>query len=327
MAEVSSAALDLELLRTFISVVQQGTLGAAAVQRNRTLSAISMQIKRLEEVLDTRLLIRGARGVVPTPAGEGLLREARELLRQHDNLLARFTGRGLSGKVRFGLPEDYASELVGQILPEFLASHPDVLIEAVTATSGELAEQLKRGELALAVALDQPHDLKGGEPLWKTAPVWAGARELRLDESQPLALALHPPNCPYRAIGVAALDAIERSWYPVFTCTSINALETAIAAGLAVGILDRQRLTPAMRELGEAEGLPALQPCEAQLHFGKRIPRGSRPAVDALAALVRERLLQRGPWRAPERSGWIVPGENSGTHHRYKNATAGEGKS
>ncbi|SHF28832.1 DNA-binding transcriptional regulator, LysR family [Modicisalibacter ilicicola DSM 19980] len=296
MTEVSTGALDLEALRSFVVVAQQGTLAAAADQRNRTVSAISMQIKRLEEHLDTRLLLRGARGVSPTPTGEALLREARELLRQHDNLLARFTGRGLSGTVRFGLPEDYASELVGQILPEFLASHPDVLLEAVTATSGELIKRLQRGELTLAVLLDRQNRLRGGEPLWRTTPVWAAAREARLEGDQPLPLALHPVDCPYRALGVEALEAIGRAWYAVFTSTSINALETAVESGLAVGILDRRRLTPAMRVLDESDGLPSLHGGEAKLYFGQRIAADSRPAVEALAALLRERLHRRAPW-------------------------------
>ena len=296
MSEVSPGVLDLEALRSFVVVTQLGTLAAAADQRHRTISAVSMQIKRLEERLGTRLLVRGARGVYPTPAGEALLREARELLRQHDNMLARFTGRGLSGKVRFGLPEDYARELVGQILPEFLAIHPDVLLEAVTATSGELVRQLERGELTLAVLLDRQNRLKGGEAMWRTAPVWAAAREMRVDLEQPLPLALHPVNCPYRATGVEALEAIGRAWYPVFTSTSIHALETAVEAGLAISILDRQRLTPAMRVLDESDGLPSMEGGEAKLYFGRRIAKSSRPAVEALADLLRERFHQRAPW-------------------------------
>ncbi|WP_192035824.1 LysR substrate-binding domain-containing protein [Halomonas sp. YLGW01] len=297
MSETSSGTLDLESLRSFLVVAQLGTLAAAAEQRHRTVSAISMQIKRLEERLATRLLIRGARGMTPTPAGEALLREARALLGQHDRLLARFTGQGLSGRVRFGMPEDFARELVGQILPEFLARHPDVLLETVTATSGALAKRLERGELTLAVLLDRPYRLEGGEALWRTSPVWAAAREYVLDPEQPLPLGLHPVDCPYRAIGLEALEAEGRSWYAVFTSTSVNALETAVESGLAIGVLDRERLTPAMRELGPADGLPALTGAEVRLHLGQRMSAASKPAVEALAALLHERLYQRGLWR------------------------------
>ncbi|SHK88381.1 LysR substrate-binding domain-containing protein [Halomonas caseinilytica] len=293
MAEGISDSLDLEALRSFVAVARLGTLAAAAEQRHRTVSALSMQIKRLEARLDTTLLIRGARGVSPTPSGEALLGEARELLRRHDGLVARISGRGLSGRVRFGMPEDYASRLVGRLLPDFLARHPDVVLEAVTAPSGELARRLERGELSMIVALDRPHRLSGGEPLWRSTPVWAGARELVLTPEQPLPLALHPEDCPYRQLGVEALSAMDRPWHAVFTSTSIHAVETAVESGLAVSILERDRLTPAMRELGAAEGLPVLRGCEAQLYYGRQVSAASWPAVEALGELVKRQLGQR----------------------------------
>ncbi|PXX96706.1 LysR family transcriptional regulator [Halomonas sp. LBP4] len=302
MSEVMASALDLESLRSFQVAAQLGSLGAAAQQRHRTTSAISMQIKRLEEVLGTRLLERGPRGVTPTAAGEALLQESRELLRLHDGMLSRFTGRGLGGKVRLGLPEDYARELLVDVLPDFIARHPDVLLEAVTATSGELARQLTRSQLALAVVLDRPHPLPGGVSLWRTTPVWAGPRVGRLTERASIPLALHEVDCPYRELAVEALEAAGTPWHAVFTSTSIHAVEKAVEAGLAISVIDRERLTSAMRELGRDEGLPPLPPCEARLHVGKRIEEASRPAVEALAALLRERLHERGPWRAAPRS-------------------------
>ncbi|MBB3141364.1 LysR substrate-binding domain-containing protein [Halomonas organivorans] len=293
MAEVSPQALDLEALRSFVAVARLGSLAAAAAERHRTVSALSMQIKRLEARLESRLLVRGARGMTLTASGETLLGEARELLRHHDGLVARVSGRGLTGRVRFGMPEDYASRLVGRLLPDFLAQHPDVVLEAVTATSGELARRLERGELSLIVALDRPHRLSGGEPLWRTMPVWAGARELALAPDAPLPLALHPVDCPYRQLGIEALDGSGRSWHAVFTSTSIHAVETAVEAGLAVSILERDRLTPAMRELGEADGLSPLPGCQAELHYGRRVTAASWPAVEALGTLIKARLGQR----------------------------------
>lgn len=298
MSEVSIAMLDLELLRTFQSAVQLGSLAAAAEQRHRTVSAISMQIKRLEAQLDARLLERGPRGVVPTATGEALLQEARELLRLHDGILARYAGRGLRGKVRFGLPEDYARELLGDVLPEFTSRHPEVLLQAVTATSGELARQLGRSRLDLAVVLDRPIPLSGGEPLWRTTPVWAAPRAANLTERASLPLALHEVDCPYRTLAAEALERLGRPWHAVFTSTSIHAIERAVERGLAISVLDRERLTPAMRELGAAEGLPGLDRCEARLHFARPVDPGSRPAAEALADLLRERLRGRGPWRS-----------------------------
>lgn len=303
MTEVITSTLDLELLRSFQAAARLGSYAAAAQQRHRTVSAISMQIKRLEEVLDSRLLERGPRGVRPTVIGEALLQESRELLRLHDGMLSRFTGRGLGGKVRFGLPEDYARELLADVLPEFIAHHPDVQLEIVTATSGELVRQLTRSQLALAVILDRPHPLPGGEALWQTSPVWAGPRVGKLTERASLPLALHEVDCPYRQLAIEALEAAGTPWHAVFTSTSIYAMEKAVEAGLAISVIDRERLTPAMRELGQDEGLPALRPCKARLHVGKHLDEASRPAVDALASLLRDRLSGCGPWRIGSRPG------------------------
>ena len=298
MSDRTGAALDLEALRSFVVVAQLGSFAAAAEHRHRTVSALSMQIKRLEERLDSRLLVRGSRGVTPSPAGELLLGEARELLRQHDGLISRLTGKGLSGRVRFGMPEGYAPHLVEQVLPDFVAAHPNVLLEAVTAPSGELANRLERGELSLVVALDRPHRLTGGTPLWQTSPVWAASREFVLDPAAPLPLALHPLNCPFRALGVEALESMGREWSAVFTSTSIHAVEKAVEVGLAISILDRQRLTPAMRMLTGEDGVPELAGSEARLYFSRRIAAASWPAVEALAELLRQRLEGVGPWQA-----------------------------
>lgn len=301
MNEVSNQAIDLELLRSFQVAAQLGSLAAAAEQRHRTLSAISMQIKRLETMLNSRLLERGPKGVTPTATGESLLRESRELLRMHDALLARFTGRGLGGKVRLGLPEDYAAELLTGILPDYIASHPDVLLEVVTGTSGELARQITRSQLALAVVLDRPHDLKGGQDLWQTTPVWVGPRVGQLTNRSSVPLALHEVECPYRALAIETLDSAGMPWHAVFTSTSIHAVENAVGSGLAVGVIDRERVTPGMRELGEGDGLPPLRPCMARLHIARQLPAPSRPAVEALAELLHERLFERGPWWAAPR--------------------------
>ncbi|WP_346796812.1 LysR family transcriptional regulator [Halomonas sp. Bachu 37] len=297
MSEPTAPTLDLELLRSFQAAAQHGSLAAAARERHRTLSAISMQIKRLEDALDTQLLERGSRGVTPTAVGEALLQESRELLRIHDGMLSRFSGRALVGKVRLGLPEDYAREMLGNVLTDFMAYHPDVLLEVVTATSGELARQMSRSQLALSVMLDRPHALPDGEKLWETTPVWAGPKVGEITARAYLPLALHEVDCPYRALAMDALQAMGKPWHAVFTSTSIHAIEKAVEMGLAISVLDRERLTPAMRELGEAEGLPPLKPCVAKLFFARHIEPGSRAAVEALATLLREHLSVRGPWR------------------------------
>ncbi len=302
MIKVKGADLDMALLRSFQLVVQLGSLAAAAEQQHKTLGAVSLQMKRLEERLETRLLERGRRGVTLTPSGESLLQASRELLRQHDALVDRFTGRGLEGRLQLGVPEDYASELMTGVLPLFLDRHPAVRLEVVTGASGDLARRIERDRLAMAIILDRPRNLPGGTPLWQTTPVWAAARINALGERSSLPLALHETHCPYRQLALETLTRAGVSWHVVFTSTSIHAIEDAVAAGLAVSVLDRERLTPGMRELGEADDLPPLQPCRASLHRAARVESSAGPAADALAALLTEQLTDRGPWRSQTRT-------------------------
>ena len=174
-----------------------------------------------------------------------------------------------------------------------MARHPEVVLEAVTATSGELVSELEKGRLSLVVALDRPQRLTGDIPLWRTSPVWAGARQLSLLPGQPLPLALHPVNCPCRHLGIEALEAAGRPWRAVFTSTSLHAVEAAVESGLALSVLEQERLTPAMRQPGEAEGLPPLQGCQAELHYGRHVPATSRQAVQALGEMLTEYLTWR----------------------------------
>lgn len=289
--------LDLELLRTFQVVAQSGSLAAAAQARHRTLSAISMQMKRLETELDARLLERGSRGVSLTSSGELLLSEARELLRVHDTLISRFSGERLSGRVRLGIPEDYARELLDDTLPQFIARYPGIVLDVTTDNSGRLARALKKRQLDLAIVLDHAAGLEGGETLWHPTPVWAAPRQGALHREAVVPLAVHPEECPYRHLATEALDSAQRAWRTIFTSTSIHAVEKAIETGMAIGVLDRERVTTAMRALDESDGMPPIRRCIARLHFSPAIDDASRPAVEALAQLLRERLLGRGPWQ------------------------------
>ncbi|MGM8852192.1 LysR substrate-binding domain-containing protein [Salinicola halophyticus] len=298
-----SHTLDLELLRTFQVVAQTGSLAATAEVRHRTLSAISMQMKRLETELDVRLLDRGSRGVTLTSSGDVLLSEARELLRVHDTLVSRFNGERLSGRVRLGIPEDYARELLDDTLPQFMARYPGILLDVTTDTSGRLARALGKRQLDLAIVLDHAMGLEGGETLWHPTPVWAGPVQGALHRETVVPLAVHPEQCPYRHLATEALDAAQRPWRAIFTSTSIHAVEKAIETGMAIGVLDRERVTTAMRALDESDGMPPLRRCIARLHFAKAIDNASQPAVDALAQLLRERLQGRGPWQRDALSG------------------------
>ncbi|WP_162617979.1 LysR substrate-binding domain-containing protein [Salinicola halophilus] len=284
---MTDRTLDIELLRTLHMAGSLGTLRATAIRRHCTLGAVSQQIKRLEHQLDRQLLVRFKTGVQLTAEGEQLIAQSLALLAEHDALLERLSHRSTQGVVRVGLPDDYVPQVLDSLLPALRQSVPRVRLQVTTANSLALRRLVARGELDLAIALCADGDASSpGLPLWRTQPVWAGAAGNELHRLDPLPLALHPVDCAYRAIGLAALNAAGRRWETVFASTSVAAVESAVANGLAVSILNRARLTGAMQVLGSREGFSTLPECLACLIESPDVAAQDGAAV----ALVKSRL-------------------------------------
>ncbi|HET8729339.1 MAG TPA: LysR family transcriptional regulator [Alphaproteobacteria bacterium] len=261
-----SQSFDIDVLRTFRTVAQLGQFRAAAFHLNKTQSAVSMQIRRLEEQIGGRLLERDNRRIVLTPAGEDLLHHAGELLVAHDRIVASLDGGRTVGRIRFGLPEEYAGALLRRILPLFAAEHPDVQLELETAPSGTLREAVTGGRLDLALIVQQRRQVTDrDEILWHTTPVWVGPAGRRMSLEDPLPVALHLDRCPYRHAALEALSAAGRRWRTVLTSQSSAAVEACVEAGLALSVIDRSRVTSAMAVLGSADGLPDLAPHDVTL--------------------------------------------------------------
>lgn len=174
----------------------------------------------------------------------------------HDDLVDRLAAHSVGGVVRLGLPEIYTPRLLDDLLPRLHRAHPSLSLQVRTESSGALRRLLEDDALDIAVLVAAASQPQVGLPLWRTRPVWVAGTRATLSAGD--ALALHPPDCPYRQLGLNLLDAAQRAWAPAFTTASMAAIEAAVGAGVAVGILDRSRLTPRMRELTPRDGLPAL---------------------------------------------------------------------
>ncbi|WP_456268777.1 LysR substrate-binding domain-containing protein [Kushneria sp. AK178] len=284
---MADRTLDIELLRTLHMAGSLGTLRATATRRHCTLGAVSQQIKRLEQQLDRQLLVRFKTGVQLTTDGEQLIAQSLALLAEHDALLERLSHRSTQGTVRLGLPDDYVPGVLDSLLPALRRSMPRVRLQVTTANSLELRRTVERGELDLAIALYADRETPmPGPPLWRTQPVWAGSTCHELHQLNPLPLALYPTDCTYRAIGLAALNESGRRWETVFASTSVTAIESAVRNGLAVSVLNRERLTGEMQILGAREGFLPLPECLACLIESPEVATHDRAAVD----LVKHRL-------------------------------------
>lgn len=279
--------IDIELLRTFHAIVRFGQFLAASSFLNKSPSAVSLHVRRLEALAGGRLLERDNQTVNLTPLGRRFALQSAELLLLHDRMLASFSTPVASGRVRLGISEEYAGAVLGCTLPHLTADFPHIELEVETGSSGRLNTRLQRGQLDLAL-LVEPVEATAAEArciktLGITQPVWVAAHDYRLDLARPVPLALHGKGCPYRSVAIDALSRLGRRWRVVIMSAGVTALETAIEAGLAIGIADRAQVRPGMRILTTADGLPELPMHELRLMLA---PGKSSEAGEVVAGLI-----------------------------------------
>ncbi|MDR5774476.1 MULTISPECIES: LysR substrate-binding domain-containing protein [unclassified Caballeronia] len=277
------AVLDIELLRTFHAVARLGKFRSAAEFVHKSPAAISIHIQRLEAIAGGRLLDRDNQAVTLTVLGKRLLSSTSELLNAHDRVLQDFHGKALAGRVVLGVPDEYASHVIRDILPGFSTTWPNVVLEVRTAPSLKLRDQVGRGKLDVALLVQPIKASRPAEVLTVTTPVWVGSAAFTLDESRPLPLALYAEPCPYRAAMTDALERAGRTWRVILDSASSQAIKACVESGLAVTLLDRARVSEEMRVLDK---LPRVVDHEVVL-MRDAGGRGSE-AIDLLIATLRE---------------------------------------
>lgn len=271
--------LDIDLLRTLVAIADAGSFTAAAERVGRTQSAVSMQMRRLEEQLERPLFERDGRSVTFTATGQDLLVYARRILRLQDAALSSLRQPEMEGVVRIGIPDDYVGVFMPPILARFAQSHPRVQVDLRCDTSDSLRDTILAGEIDLAVvtcgALTDE-----SQPLRKESVVWAAPRDHRVEDEPVLPLALFAAPCHVRETTISALDAMDRLHRIAYVSPSLMGLFAAVNAGLALTTIGRSALLPGMRILGPTEGFPTLPDIVLTL---ERTPRERSAAIEALA--------------------------------------------
>lgn len=276
--------LPTDLLRTFIAVVELGGHSKAGAVLGRSQPAISLQIRRLEDLVRTPLLAQEGRAIHPTPAGEALLSYAREMVRINDEAVRYFHRSDMTGVLRIGLPTDYAVAFLQGTLTGFLHNHPDVDLEIHCDLSRELHQLLRSDELDIIVATMPTARMPYLSRAWVEQPVWAASASLALKDTRPVPLGAHLEGCDYRARMIDVLDAAARRWRIVYTGPGISGLQNAVLNGLCVTALTQATMLPGMRELTEAEGFPKLEPLRIGLFY--KHPRLSAAGLQLVSDLV-----------------------------------------
>jgi DNA-binding transcriptional LysR family regulator len=274
-----AASLDLDQLRTFVAIAETGSFTRAGDVVFKTQSAVSMQMRRLEERIGKPIFARDGRASRLTEEGERLLAYARRIVRLADETVAAFDDTELSGSIRLGTPDDYADRFLPEVLARFSRSNPRVEVTVTCEPSNELFRQAAIGEVDLAIVTAcgaGPVEVVRQEPL-----LWVGSAQHDTAAEEVLPLALSKAPCMWRDAAVAALTGVGRRYRVLYQSSNATAVSAAVLAGLAVSVLAESALRRGMRVLGEADGLPRLPNCEIGIIRAAR--RADAPIVKALA--------------------------------------------
>ena len=271
--------LDTDQLRSFLAIVDTGSFTRAAERVNKTQSAVSMHVKRLEERLGRTLFVKHGRGAKLSADGERLVEHARRMLQIEAAALSDLGARGLSGRVTLGMPDDYVEPFLPDIVARFTRKHPNVEMSVVCEPSTVLAERFRTGEVDLAVVTDCER-IRGTEIIREEPLLWvAGLRAGPIEEQRPLPLALSSPSCTWRGMALAALErrGIEARLFLV--SSNYAAIAPIVQAGLALTVLPRAVVGRGQRIVPPEAGLPVLPACRVGLLRG---PAGHSGEADAL---------------------------------------------
>lgn len=279
----ASVHLDSDLLRTFVAVAEAGNVTRAADRLGRTQSAVSMQIRKLESIVEDTLFERGSRGVKLTRKGETLIGNARRIVSLLEETATSLRGPPLDGPVRIGIPEEYGFTVLAQALGEFSKRHPRVEITVRFARSAVQAAALDAGELDLAIVFEW-ENFTESEILMVDPTVWVTSALNPRHEETPLPVALYPDSVWCRDFAVKSLEKRNIAYRVAYSSDTSGGLKLAAASGLALAPLSRSNIPPGCRELTAAEGFGVIDAAHVVL---RRRPNATGAAIDGMAEAIR----------------------------------------
>jgi DNA-binding transcriptional LysR family regulator len=258
--------VDTLQLKSFVAIAETGTFGQAAATVSRTQSALSLQIKKLEEQLGCELFDRSGRRVLLTPQGEIFLGYARRMIQLQWEAFSRLREPDMEGEIRFGTPEDFATHYLPTVLASFRQHHPRVKLNVTCDLTLNLLDGFHRGDYEVILAKRDPQRVKGGTKVWREPLVWAAADGYMPEER--LSLVLSPQPCIYRDRALAALDRAKRSWHISYTSPSLAGTIAAVKAGIGITVLPAHMIPEGIHPIRKETKLPHL--ADAELALMKR---------------------------------------------------------
>lgn len=285
---------DTILLRTFAAICDSGSFTKAAREVNLTQSAVSLHVKRLEDQVGSRLILRKARGLRLTEDGELLLSYARRILALHQEAEKRLGRKGPRGLIRIGAPEYFDLHTLASLLGQFATRYPAIELQTELGIGPDIATLLDEGELDLAI-LSREIGEGDGVVLSRERRVWAAGREMQLDPDKPLPLALYPAFCGWRRLALERLDQAGRAWTLAVQSAGTAGILAALDAGLAITIFPEYGLPNTLKSLSGSEALPALPDFEFVLRRWRKGPSEADHLAEVITDFFRlSAALRRG---------------------------------
>jgi DNA-binding transcriptional LysR family regulator len=258
--------LPIDYLRTFIAVADTKGFTKAGIQVNRSQSAVSMQIKRLEDEIDKPLFERIGKTVKLTIEGYLLINYARRIVKEHDDAVMALSKPALKGFVRFGSPEHYTAGVLPKLLARFASSFPDVLVEMRCENSDEIKRAVDKGELDIGLCT-QIHE--GGQVIYHDPVVWITDPGFIIQRDKYLSLAVFEEDCIFRSWALKALEKAGIEYRIVYVSRSMSGILDAVRAGLAIAPIVQSNVPPDLTTVGVENGLPVLPISDIVLHTVK----------------------------------------------------------
>lgn len=284
--------LESDLLRIFVAVAQAGNVTHAAERLGRTQSAVSMQVRKLEDSVGVMLFERGPRGVALTLEGKRLLPYARRIVGLVDETTAAMRTTPLDGPVRVGIPEEYNQTVLPNALAAFAEIHPNIEVTVLCGYTAQQLAALDADELDLAIIFDWCDGI-AGELLAVDPTVWVSSVAHNRHLERPVPVALYWRSSWCRDFALRSLERYALPYRIAYTCDTSGGLRSAIVSGLTIAPLSRSNIPLGARELTVADGFPPIDSSRVVL---KRNPRRGGPAIDGMADMIRKSF---GPLSAP----------------------------
>jgi DNA-binding transcriptional LysR family regulator len=283
MGQEMHVPLESDLLRVFLVLAETGNVTRTAFDVGRTQSAVSLQLKRLEESVGKPLFERGPRGVMLTDSGRQLLPYARRIVDLMDETTAAMRRKPLDGLVRIGIPEEYGHTILPRALGAFAESHPSVDVTVMCGYTAQQMEALENDRLDLAVVFDWSAQVHG-EVLFIDPTVWATSTVHRLHERNPMPIAVYGRSSWCTEFAIRSLEQHGLPYRIAYSCDTSGGLKIAVTAGLGIAPLSRSNIPADCRELTVDDGFPPIDSSRVVL---RRNAFHSNPAIDSMADVIR----------------------------------------